>query len=596
MDINKFITTNYTGKDIQQITSLKLNDDVLTNIIYKIKQKIKNVKNFEQLYSHVRIIINDLNIKDKELTIDKINKFLYNQLYIDIDITALRKNIIEDFNNSDSCSNIKPIICSIDAYDKRYNCASSKYTSNGDFIDNPNNYVKGNPWHSAHKKDNKKICTVDRSQCPRGLTLGKDQNGMNVCIHEAKTEYKYAINLESYAENKWYEWFTIPNFHLGNKFIEDKNDNNIPLLLQPCGCTPGEFEFDKIPYTEFINKCMHKIDYKFGAYTDAMPYSPIAAVCLLGAPIDNILNKYHRDLYDIPHCNLPYNDTFKNTEVNDRINDSDQNEKLIFTDAYKKIKNIGTQFLISEYYVSIPNSYELPKSIYAFDVDQISFAYDIASNVSFILNKRDGFNELSNKFDYTIRDGIGDDYDNNIHGGRDNKLFKENHVNELIKACKICFSLTFKIEESNIELKGFEKVMKMDYIYDLFSNKTNMFAVDVVNKLQIKHPDKGYLSFDIYKGAENVAPPINSYSMYSQNFLRTDIPSTVPIPFRYNKSLLNVISYTQIFLVYLFTLICVIVILYIVYKLWTLMYTYSIGYFDSTEASKAYNDNIKKCN
>jgi hypothetical protein len=593
MDINKFINTNYTGKDI---TGLKLNEDVLTNVIYKIKQKIKDVKNFEQLDSYVRIIINDLNVKDKELIIDKINKFLYNELYIDIDIVALRKNIIENFNDTDQCPNTATIICPIDTFDRNYNCASSNYSSNGRFNGiNSDNNLYPNPWYSAYSKNNKNQCTVDTSQCPPGLTLGKNNDGSNVCIHE-KNEYATDLNL--YAENKWYQWFTIPNYHLDNQFIEIKGADNKPMLLDPCGCTRGQYEFDKIPYTEVINKCMSKMDYKFGAYTDAMPFSPIAAICLFGVLIDsNLLEDYHSNLY-VKHVGdvaISYDTDF--------IKEGE--ERLIITNATRDIKEIGCQFIMSEYTVSIPNSYELPKSIYAFDVEKIAFAYKIASNVSRILGSKNGYDKLKNHFDYTFEDALSDIPDGinnkiyemkkNYEGYKKKKISQPAIADELIKACKICFSLRFNIDintktnDGDNVAKGLENFLTMEYIYDLFSNKTNMFAVEVVNKLQMEYPNKGYLTFDITPKDATSNIQINETSMYGEYHLRTDIPSSVNIPFKYNKSLSNVISFTKTFLVYLFMLFIIISILYLLYLLWTeYLYEHTFGIFDQTVVKDEY--------
>jgi hypothetical protein len=568
MDINKFINT---GKDIKNITGLKLNEDVLTNVIYKIKQKIKGVKNFEQLYSHVRIIINDLNIKDKEFTIDKINKYLYNQLSIDIDIVALRKSIIENFKDSDSCPTTESIICPIDAYDKEFNCASSNYTSNGIHTTTFNS--DPNPWYSAYG-DNKQTCIVDTSQCPPGLTFGKNAGGSNVCFFETKPAYEYATSSNLYAESKWYEWFTIPNFHLDNKFIEMKDEENNPIRLQPCGCEIGKYEFDQIPYTEFVDKCMSKMDYKFGAYTDAMPYSPIAAICLLGSvTVDTrLLQNYHSNI-----C------TDMNIQYSNFTNGETDNEKLVIIEAKKQIKEIGCQFIASEYNVSIPNSYELPKSIYAFDTDQINLAYDIASNVSYTLNLNGGEKTLRDKITYTA--GVaweayeGDKYN-------DDEKFKKDMTDQLIKACKICFSQRFKIEKP---IKDVEKFIKMDYIYDLFSNKTNMFAVDVINKLQMKYPEKGYLTFDINNNTDEKIATINANSMYhALNWIRTDKPSLASIPFKYNKSLSNVISFSQTFMVYLLMFFTTIIVLYVIYKICIRIYPNTLGFFDETETRQQY--------
>jgi len=278
MDINKFINTNYKGKDIQNITGLTLNAEILTNVIYKIKQNIKIINNFEQLYSNVEIIINDMDIKNKKITINKINQFLYNQLYIDINIADLRKNISEHFVDVNTCTPTVTTCTPTKGYRAGYfnpnNGALADiedFTIENDIIENfqsgksklNSSRIKlnpGNAWYSASDVNNNTTSTIDTLKCPHGLSLEKKTDGTNICTTTIE-DILFETKINNYVENKWYEWFTIPNFHLDNKFKEITEDN-ITVRLQPCGYNndTNVIEFDKVPYTQFIDKCMNKID------------------------------------------------------------------------------------------------------------------------------------------------------------------------------------------------------------------------------------------------------------------------------------------------------------------------------------------------
>ena len=556
MDINKLINTNYRGKDIQNITGLKLNEDILTNVIYKIKQNINAIKNFEQLNSNVEIIINDMNIKNSKLTIDKINQFLYNQLYIDINVVDLRKNISEHFANT--CPTI-PDVCPSDTNTPRYNAAKADTESFS--IDNYTNfrndkgeknieehfisgdinseYIKsypGNAWYSKIiMVDNKKIKRLDTSKCPPGLSLTKLDDGTNICTIDSNIDIVYESKINNFVENKWYEWFTIPNFHLDNTFKEITEDN-IKTRLQPCGYNNdiNILEFDKIPYTEFIDKCMNKIDYKFGSYTNNMPYSPIAAICLLGSCIltdnnSNLLLQY-----------------YSNILIQESIFDTNSLLHLsVIYDATKIIANITTKFISNiNYNVSIPNDNEIPQSIYAFDVDKIAFAHDIALNVSSILNKPNGFENLKTK--------IEKNYNNTI---------SNLHAKELIKACHICFSKT-------LQKKNKANLSTMDYVYDLILDKTNYYAVNILNILRPSYPKKTYISFYIKNPYNTISNISNEMSMYKSSFMRTDIPFS-RIPYKTNTQLNQILNYTKyivwyIFLIFLF--ICIFYIILYIYR------------------------------
>jgi len=282
---------------------------------------------------------------------------------------------------------------------------------------------------------------------------------------------------------------------------------------------------------------MNKIDYKFGSYTNNMPYSPIAAICLLGSCIltdnnSNLLLQY-----------------YSNILIKKSIVETKNILHLsVIDDATKIIANITTQFISNDNYnVTIPNNNELGSSIHAFDVDKISFAHDIALNVSSILNKPNGFENLIKK--------IKIKYNNNI---------SNLHAKELIKACHICFS-------KNLQKQIKPNLSTIDYVYDLMLDKTNFYAVNVLNILRPSYPKKTFITFDIKDPYNKIVNILNEESMYNytnSNFMRTDIPVS-KIPFKTNSILNQIFNYTKYIIWYIFLFfifICIIYIIFYIYR------------------------------
>jgi len=267
-----------------------------------------------------------------------------------------------------------------------------------------------------------------------------------------------------------------------------------------------------------------------------MPYSPIAAICLLGSCIltdsnSNLLLQY-----------------YSNILIKESIVDTQNLLHLsVINDATKIISNITTKFISNNNYnVTIPNQNELQQSIHAFDVDKISFAHDIALNVSSILNKPNGLENLIKK--------IKINYNNDI---------SNLHAKELIKACHICFSKTLEKQiKTNSSI--------MDSVYDLMLDKTNFYAVNILNILQPYYPEKNFITFDIIDPYEKISNISNETSMYNytnSTFMRTDIPSS-SIPFKTNTMLNQMLNYTKYTIWYMFLFFIFISIIYIIFYIY----------------------------
>ena len=89
---------------------------------------------------------------------------------------------------------------------------------------------------------------------------------------------------KAYCENKWYDWFVIPNYHLNNYYIKDdgfgkEDDKKIYKCYKPCKRL-------FIPYVNSStneNVCIPKIIANGGMYKDSIDFSPLALIMLIGS-------------------------------------------------------------------------------------------------------------------------------------------------------------------------------------------------------------------------------------------------------------------------------------------------------------------------
>lgn len=134
--------------------------------------------------------------------------------------------------------------------------------------------------------------TCVTSECPPGFK--EDPNDRDVCIkpfHEANAVRASRI------DERWYDWFMISNYHLGNKYGKDELEKN----YKPCksGSVPL-FKTDPVDNTinttldkEALSKCINKKNYFEGKYDDTPDYCPLAWIIRSGATTDDYTTMYN---------------------------------------------------------------------------------------------------------------------------------------------------------------------------------------------------------------------------------------------------------------------------------------------------------------
>jgi hypothetical protein len=87
-----------------------------------------------------------------------------------------------------------------------------------------------------------------------------------------------------YCEERWYDWFTIPNYHLGNSYSNISPNSNV-LCMNPC--SPGlvpEYHLDPVDYESWgdgknkLESCVNKDEYFYGKYADSDDFCPLAMI------------------------------------------------------------------------------------------------------------------------------------------------------------------------------------------------------------------------------------------------------------------------------------------------------------------------------
>jgi hypothetical protein len=125
--------------------------------------------------------------------------------------------------------------------------------------------------------------------CPTGFTVSQKGDG---CI---KKTIDATTTTNSKCDERWYDWFTIANYHIGNKYHKNKNcltpckDNYVPAYAtDPVDGTTIDFTSK-----DDLSKCVHKYNYFGGKYRNTPDYCPIAIIKRIGSSKQDLMNEYN---------------------------------------------------------------------------------------------------------------------------------------------------------------------------------------------------------------------------------------------------------------------------------------------------------------
>lgn len=301
-------------------------------------------------------------------------------------------------NNSNNKLNYS--LCSIDNNHAYQNCALSTR----------------NPWKTIN--DTNKYCML-----PIDITL-PDKLMYNDVTKQIDKPPNIPLfqGKNKYCQEKWYDWFSIPDYHLGNVVFSDTSNNK---CYSPCeiGALPNEDTFDK---------CIMKDKYQYGLYKSSFHYLPIAIIVLFGSTKEDLL-KMHQTIMTYTRSEInKKGDLTMDYELYNNILTNERTRDNIFQDIRKDLKHhiqklLSLPFDDTNIIPPNPNIQSLSANIMT--KDRMVDAYEIAKK----------FHELSTNPDKTKEYYQWKKELTNINGFglNDDKFFKQLLI--LKKACNVAF-------------------------------------------------------------------------------------------------------------------------------------------------------------
>lgn len=321
----------------------------------------------------------------------------------------------------------------------------------------------GKPNCALHNKNiwlttnNEKKCEINKN-----ITLGPWNNAIEnqedgIKKLKKPDNHDIIINLRdknSICDERWYDWFIIPDYHNGNNYSSEYTDISTErMCYKPCN-------FGTIPINEKNNenntKCINRDLIDNGRLKNTFLYTPYSMIILLGSTKKDLVDLYNSEFNIVDSLIDKYNkrlDKDYEYEINNEILNEIKNidtSNIIFdnmkNDLKKAIYNIVTEPISHLNIIppidNINNINYNPISVYT-NKDILIKAYNISKKLSEYLiydNLKDNF------YDWKKELAIVNDLD--INSWEFNKLLLI-----LQACCKCCFGYQNK---KDIKYKYFE--------------------------------------------------------------------------------------------------------------------------------------------
>lgn len=193
--------------------------------------------------------------------------------------------------------------------------------------------------------------TCKTVECPPEFTFDPSKNA-------CKKKTKDAIVLKTtQCSDRWNDWFTIPNYHLGNKYqkLDKKCYSPCDKSFVPSYTTDPTDELNS-ETNENPNYCMHKYNYLGGKYNNTADYCPISVIKNVGSTKRELKDEYEKMIEQNVTSSTEKEELFKN--INNEINEISKNRENIITqntteprgDELIACNNLNTPERIAETY------------------------------------------------------------------------------------------------------------------------------------------------------------------------------------------------------------------------------------------------------
>lgn len=325
--------------------------------------------------------------------------------YFNTNVPYSEQSDINVFIDNSNIKNLNYSLCSVDSKNYAYeNCV----------------LTTKNPWKSIDNTNEYCMLPIDVT-LPEKLVYNNESKKIDkpqdVPLFKSKKDC---------CQEKWYDWFSIPDYHIGNKIFLDSS--NVKCYA-PC-------EIGTVPNPDSGNdKCISKNNFQYGFYSSSFHYLPISLIMLFGSTKDSLLNKHKRIITQTRAVLNKKGDMTMNFELYNNILTNQVTQDNIYSSIKEDLKQHIRKLLsfpFDQNNIIVPDPDIQTLSSYLMTKENIADAYDIAKN----------FYDLSTSPDKKI------DYDQwkkklaEISGFsvNDSKFYKQLLI--LKKACNVTFDGT----------------------------------------------------------------------------------------------------------------------------------------------------------
>jgi hypothetical protein len=283
------------------------------------------------------------------------------------------------------------------------------------------------------------VCTIpENMKLPKNAKYQFTQSTTSNIIKPVSEIY-FKNMKTNFCEERWHDWFCIPNYHLNNRWYNEvptelSTSKSIGNCFKPC-------QFGYLPADENKAKCILKKQYNGGQYKYDFDYNPIALVCLLGTSFDIFKSQYSKYLNNRKQIFESSTDVelLKNKDninVIDAVKTSIENkDNVIWTSLKTDIQKYVNDMLVSipdlssniiNTNVVVPSiTVQLALQTLPLSKENIEHAYSIAENISIIVGDTPKYKEWFLDLKSTT--------------GVENMDQFVNIIRMLKRACNVCF-------------------------------------------------------------------------------------------------------------------------------------------------------------